>query len=47
MDIIPALKEWGKEGEVGKRKIARLTRYLAIGLALSKAIAMTFAFHEL
>ncbi|MDD4184635.1 MAG: preprotein translocase subunit SecY [Candidatus Izemoplasmatales bacterium] len=46
MDIIPVLKEWGEEGEVGKRKIARLTRYLAIGLAFVQAIAMTFAFHS-
>ena len=46
MDIIPALKEWGEEGEVGKRKIARLTRYLAIGVDFVQAIAMTFAFHS-
>lgn len=44
MDIVPFLKEWGEEGEVGKKKIARLTRYLAIALAFVQAIAMTFAF---
>ncbi len=44
MDIVPFLKEWGEEGEVGKKKIARFTRYLAIGLAFVQAIAMTFAF---
>jgi len=45
MDIIPALKEWSEEGEVGRQKTARLTRYLAIALAFVQAIAMTFAFH--
>ncbi|HAQ57164.1 MAG TPA: preprotein translocase subunit SecY [Acholeplasmatales bacterium] len=44
MDIIPVLKEWAEEGEVGRAKISRLTRYLAIGLAFVQAIAMTFAF---
>ncbi|MDD3126308.1 MAG: preprotein translocase subunit SecY [Candidatus Izemoplasmatales bacterium] len=44
MDIIPALKEWGEEGEVGKAKTNRLVRYVAIGLAFIQAIAMTFAF---
>ncbi|MDD4069040.1 MAG: preprotein translocase subunit SecY [Candidatus Izemoplasmatales bacterium] len=46
MDIIPALKEWSEEGEVGRQKTARLTRYLAIGLAFIQALAMTFAFHN-
>ncbi len=46
MDIIPALKEWSEEGEVGRQKTSRLTRYLAIGLAFVQAIAMTFAFNS-
>ncbi|MCF7924192.1 MAG: preprotein translocase subunit SecY [Candidatus Izimaplasma sp.] len=46
MDIVPFLKEWSEEGEVGKKKIARLTRYLAIGLAFVQAVAMTFAFNN-
>ncbi|MFO7968992.1 MAG: preprotein translocase subunit SecY [Bacillota bacterium] len=46
MDIVPFLKEWSEEGEVGKKKIARLTRYLAIGLAFIQAVAMTFAFNN-
>jgi len=45
MDIIPALKEWSEEGEVGRQKTSRLTRYIAIGLAFVQALAMTFAFH--
>ncbi len=46
MDIIPILKEWSEEGEVGRQKIARFTRYLAVGLAFVQSIAMTFAFHS-
>ncbi len=46
MDIIPVIKEWGEEGEVGRQKISRLTRYLAIALAFIQALAMTFAFHN-
>jgi len=46
MDIIPVLKEWSEEGEVGRQKISRLTRYLAIALAFIQALAMTFAFHN-
>lgn len=46
MDIIPVLKEWSEEGEVGRQKISRLTRYLAIALAFVQALAMTFAFHN-
>ncbi|MGD9910057.1 MAG: preprotein translocase subunit SecY, partial [Candidatus Izemoplasmatales bacterium] len=46
MDIIPVLKEWGEEGEVGRQKISRLTRYTAMGLAFIQALAMTFAFHS-
>ncbi len=41
MDILPLLKEWAEEGDVGKQKINQLTRYLAIGLALVQALVMT------
>ncbi|MBU1145602.1 MAG: preprotein translocase subunit SecY [Firmicutes bacterium] len=46
MDIVPFLKEWGEEGEVGRQKISRATRYLAMILAFIQAIAMTFAFNS-
>lgn len=39
---IPALEELAKQGEEGKRKINRITRYTAIGLALIQAIGYTF-----
>lgn len=44
MDIVPILKEWQEEGEVGKQKINQLTRYVAIGLAFAQALAMTYGF---
>jgi preprotein translocase subunit SecY len=46
MDIIPVLKEWSEEGETGRQKISRVTRYLAIALAFVQALAMTFAFQS-
>jgi preprotein translocase subunit SecY len=44
MDIVPILKEWQEEGEVGKQKINQLTRYVAIFLAFAQAFAMTLGF---
>ena len=40
MDIIPALKEWGEEGEEGKQKLNTLTKYLAIGLGFVQALTI-------
>lgn len=40
MDIIPPLKEWGEEGETGKKKLNRLTRYIGMGLAFINALAI-------
>ncbi|HHX00677.1 MAG TPA: preprotein translocase subunit SecY [Acholeplasmataceae bacterium] len=41
MDIVPTLKEWAEEGEVGKKKLSQLTRYLALGLAFIQALTIT------
>ena len=41
---IPALEEMHKDGEDGRKKIARITRYTAIGLALFEGTAMTIGF---
>ena len=38
MDIIPVLKEWAEEGEVGRQKINQLTRYVALGLAFVQSL---------
>ena len=41
---IPKLEEMQRDGEDGKKKIAEITRYLTIILALIEAIAMTIGF---
>lgn len=39
---IPALEELAKQGEEGRRKMAQLTRYITIGLAILQAFGYTF-----
>ena len=41
---IPKLEEMQKEGEDGRKKIATITRYLTVGLALIESIAMSIGF---
>ncbi len=41
---IPKLEEMQKEGEDGRKKIATITRYLTVGLALIESIAMAIGF---
>ena len=41
MDIVPTLKEWAEEGEVGKKKLNQLTRYLALALAFIQALTIS------
>ena len=41
---IPKLEEMQKEGEDGRKKIASITRYVTVGLALIEASAMAAAF---
>jgi len=41
---IPKLEEIQKDGEDGRKTIAKLTRYLTIALALIEALAMTIGF---
>ena len=38
---IPKLEELQKEGEEGRKKIAKITRYVTIGLAFIQALALT------
>lgn len=40
MDIIPVLKEWGEQGEVGKRKLNRLTRIMGLVLSFVQAMVL-------
>ena len=41
---IPKLEEMHKDGAEGRKKIAEITRYVTVGLALFEASAMTFGF---
>ena len=41
---IPKLDELHKDGEEGRKKIAEITRYLTVGLALIESTAMTIGF---
>ena len=41
---IPKLEEMQKEGEDGRKKIASITRYVTVGLALIESIAMAIGF---
>ncbi len=42
--VVPKLEEWQEAGAVGQRKITQWTRYLAIGISLLQATALTFLF---
>lgn len=44
MDVIPKFSQWAREGEVGRRKIAQVTRYATIILGFIQSAGMTYAF---
>ncbi len=41
MDIVPRYVEWGKQGEVGRRKLNQHTRYLTVILAFFQSVGIT------
>lgn len=45
MDVIPKFAEWAKQGEMGKRKLAQITRYGTIVLGLIQAYGMSIGFN--
>lgn len=47
MDVIPKFAEWAKEGEVGRRKLAQITRYGTIVLGLIQAFGLAIGFNRL
>lgn len=47
MDVVPKFAEWRKQGEMGRKKIAQVTRYFTIMLAFFQAIAMSIGFNAL
>ena len=44
MDIVPQFKEWAEEGEAGKEKLNRWTRYIALLLAFIEGLALIVGF---
>ena len=43
MDIIPSWKEYLKSGEVGRRELTKITKWMALILAIIQGFALTFA----
>lgn len=43
---IPKLEEMQKDGETGRKKIAEITRYVTIGLAVFESVAMGIGFNN-
>lgn len=46
MDVIPAFAQWAKEGEVGRKKLAQITRYGTVVLGLIQAFATSIGFNN-
>ena len=44
---IPPLSEMQRDGEEGKKKIAAITRYVTVGLALIESLAMAIGFSQM
>lgn len=44
MDVIPTLTEWTQEGEVGRKKKDKCTRYLSVALGALQAFSLTIVF---
>src|SRR5690554_3118100 len=47
MDVVPKFTEWKKQGEMGRKKLAQVTRYGTIVLAFVQAIAMSIGFNAM
>jgi preprotein translocase subunit SecY len=47
MDVVPKFVEWAREGDIGKRKLAQVTRYGTIILGFIQAIGMSIGFNNL
>ncbi|KIL39748.1 preprotein translocase subunit SecY [Gordoniibacillus kamchatkensis] len=47
MDVIPKFTQWAKEGEVGRKKLAQITRYGTVILGLVQAFGTAVGFNRL
>ena len=43
---IPKFEEWQREGEDGRKRLASITRYLTVALALIESVAMAIGFYR-
>lgn len=46
MDVIPALAQWNKEGNTGKKKKDKVTRVLTLALAIIQGGSLTYTFDK-
>lgn len=46
MDVVPKFAQWAREGEIGKRKLAQVTRYGTVVLGLIQAIGLSISFNN-
>lgn len=46
MDVVPALTQWNKEGNTGKKKKDKVTRLLTLALAIIQGGSLTYAFDK-
>ncbi len=46
MDVVPALTQWNKEGNTGKKKKDKVTRGLTLALAIIQGGSLTYAFDK-
>lgn len=47
MDVVPKFAEWKKQGEMGRKKLAQVTRYGTVALAFVQALAMSIGFNAM
>lgn len=47
MDVVPTFTEWKSQGEMGRKKLAQVTRYGTIVLAFVQGIAMSIGFNAM
>ncbi len=47
MDVVQKFSEWKKQGEMGRKKLAQVTRYATIVLALIQGCAMAVGFNAM
>ncbi|SEU01297.1 preprotein translocase subunit SecY [Salinibacillus kushneri] len=47
MDVVPKFTEWKKQGEMGRKKLAQVTRYGTVVLAFVQAIGMSVGFNAM